>query len=664
MALLAACDSATSDRPRFELAHVTVKVSHADDTGVVGAQLQTGLLNFDGAATQLDGLDTWSVVDVAAGDFDGDGKLDAAAISLDGASGLLTILFGRGDGTFDRPVVVALPGEPQSLAASDSAFDGGAGLAVALAPAEGSTDPPEVLVFSRATVASLLQAAAGAGLDVSALRALLAPELSSASHGRYLLSLAAPTGGATLAGAALSTRFAVGEDATAFVVSRAGGAHAVELAGVVRVAADPFARRWRLALGPSSGGALDLFVCTPAGVAIFASAEAIGAHPAPRSVLAGGANPTGDLVADVDGDGDPDVLALDGNTGRVTSFRKSGSGPGGFAAPVDSPAGIRPIAFSRFDAGTSAASLLVANSAVINPTTATPGRLTVLGGDGKGGFAVARVLDKNPTPQSLPVADPVALAVGRFDARSTSDDILWAERTNLAQQNPGGLLLAVASQGYALIPVTPAGPDGGVDLGADLSVGDLAVADRSGLDAQIDIGNPVPDLAHDGGGPSGPLHIFTLTLAGGPSSLSSKSANDTLCTTTANTNGLAGNFVALLSYQAIGGPANYVNLGSPANIILPTGTVVSTKANFFSNSHLHAIDQGPNGVSTLVDYVFTGFGSSGLPGALHNCMYWVSGLATDTAATGSPYAINGTWAFTGVDSACNVVSEGIYCLEQ
>ena len=42
----------------------------------------------------------------------------------------------------------------------------------------------------------------------------------------------------------------------------------------------------------------------------------------------------------------------------------------------------------------------------------------------------------------------VALAVGKFDARSPTDDIVWAERTNPVKTLPGGPVLITAAAGY------------------------------------------------------------------------------------------------------------------------------------------------------------------------------------------------------------------------
>jgi hypothetical protein len=61
-----------------------------------------------------------SPVDVALGDLDGDGKLDLVASNID--RGTVSLLRGKGDGSFAAPVDVPMGPEPVSLAVAD--FDG------------------------------------------------------------------------------------------------------------------------------------------------------------------------------------------------------------------------------------------------------------------------------------------------------------------------------------------------------------------------------------------------------------------------------------------------------------------------------------------------------------------------------------------------------------
>jgi hypothetical protein len=70
--------------------------------------------------------------DIAAADFNGDGKMDLAVIDRD--NHLLTILLGNGDGTFQAPLISSTDGlQPFSIAVGDMNADGIPDLAIAFA---------------------------------------------------------------------------------------------------------------------------------------------------------------------------------------------------------------------------------------------------------------------------------------------------------------------------------------------------------------------------------------------------------------------------------------------------------------------------------------------------------------------------------------------------
>lgn len=69
-----------------------------------------------------------SPVAVALGDVNGDGKLDAVASNL--AHGSLSLLLGRGDGSFEQPTTVSVGPEPTALVVADFDDNGAADVAV------------------------------------------------------------------------------------------------------------------------------------------------------------------------------------------------------------------------------------------------------------------------------------------------------------------------------------------------------------------------------------------------------------------------------------------------------------------------------------------------------------------------------------------------------
>src|SRR5262249_50738234 len=66
---------------------------------------------------------------LAKGDFTGDGKLDLAVLNADNSS--LSVLLGKGDGTFADPIQLSIGLAPTSLVAGDFTGDGRLDLVVA-----------------------------------------------------------------------------------------------------------------------------------------------------------------------------------------------------------------------------------------------------------------------------------------------------------------------------------------------------------------------------------------------------------------------------------------------------------------------------------------------------------------------------------------------------
>ena len=97
----------------------------AETTGSVSVLLGNGDGTFQAAVNYSAAPNPYSV---AAGDFNGDGKLDLAVADLDGT---VSVLLGNGDGTFQGGVNFAAGGAPNFVAVGDLNGDGTPDLAVA-----------------------------------------------------------------------------------------------------------------------------------------------------------------------------------------------------------------------------------------------------------------------------------------------------------------------------------------------------------------------------------------------------------------------------------------------------------------------------------------------------------------------------------------------------
>ena len=96
-----------------------------DDVGLVAILLGNGDGTFQPPITYATGIDP---VYVATGDFNGDGKLDLAVANSN--SNNVAVLLGNGDGTFQAPIVAVTGAGPSSISVGDFNADGQLDLAV------------------------------------------------------------------------------------------------------------------------------------------------------------------------------------------------------------------------------------------------------------------------------------------------------------------------------------------------------------------------------------------------------------------------------------------------------------------------------------------------------------------------------------------------------
>jgi hypothetical protein len=225
-----------------------------------------------------------------------------------------------------------------------------------------------------------------------------------------------------------------------------------------------------VAVGDYSGdGKIDLAVVNSGGndVTILVGNGSGGFAPAAGSPVAVGSGPVGIVAANLTADTQLDLAVANVTTNNVTILLNNGSG--GFSPAVGSPvsvgAGARRITVGTFNAGT-AVDLAVSNSGSTN--------VSILLGDGTGGFGAPANVTVGTSPYGLTVAD--------FNADSTSDiAVANSGSANVSiLQGTGTGTFAATNFGVGVGPVAVAAGDFNADgwpdfAAANSSLGDVSV---------------------------------------------------------------------------------------------------------------------------------------------------------------------------------------------
>jgi hypothetical protein len=201
-----------------------------------------------------------------------------------------------------------------------------------------------------------------------------------------------------------------------------------------------------------------------------------------------GQYPAAVAIADLDGDGTPDLVTANGDSGDVSVLL--GNGSGGFAAAAVFPAGAFPVSLAIADVdGDGHADLLTANAGGLD--------VSVLHGDGSGGFGA---------PSSFPVgpdAEPFALAAGDVDGDGRPDVVVANRGSDGSPfpppELPGSVSVLLNQGGSGFAPAVVL-DIGGIGRADSIALGDVTGDGATDIVISRPIANTADVLAGDGSG--------------------------------------------------------------------------------------------------------------------------------------------------------------------
>jgi hypothetical protein len=324
---------------------------------------------------------------VTSGDFNGDGKLDLAVANTCNPgsiyhcnNGVISILLGKGDGTFKAAVNYRVGIDPQSVVTADFDHDGKLDLAVVnYCTTLNRCVPPGTLAILLGNGDGTFQGAVSYTVQTQAMAAVVGDfnndgnlDVAVANAGSNSVSVLLGNGDGTFQKAINSTAF-----------------------GAFAIAAGDFNHDGRLDLVTADGGGVDVLLGNGDGT--FQTPVAIAVNPQTKSVQ----------VADVNGDGNLDlavasVCSSAANLGVASVLL--GNGDGTFKAPTHNNVGYCPNSLSIADYnGDGKLDVAVTNGGLAYGNYYY-GTVSLLFGNGDGSFQ-SEVTTPVPAPLFITSAD-------------------------------------------------------------------------------------------------------------------------------------------------------------------------------------------------------------------------------------------------------------------
>jgi hypothetical protein len=331
---------------------------------------------------------------LAVADLTGDGRLDVVTGNRNGSS--ITVLHGNGDGTFQAPILIGAGKKSYSVAMADLTGDGDLDavttsvlkdtVTVQLGNGDGTFGPGQSFAVGPAPTAVAVADLNGDGR----------PDLVTANSDGDSVSVLLGNGDGTFNA---EQTFAVGHSPRALAVGDVNGDGIPDL-----VVANYDSDTVSVLLGKGDG--------------TFQ----------PQEVFAVGDKPYSVALADLTGDGREDVVIADSASDTVTVLLNTGESNGEvtFAHPITLAVGRRPIAVAVADLyGDGKPDIITAN--------AFDNTVSVLGGNGNGTFQPGRTFRVGSRPYSVAAAD--LTGDGRLDIVTTN---YGASSVSVLLQSGGG----------------------------------------------------------------------------------------------------------------------------------------------------------------------------------------------------------------------------------